>query len=101
MQESVNKLYFVNKQVKLFETHEFCILDQKVAAILMLDRVFFQSKKICERARLRERSGIQFVNLIDVNIQNGIIGLYSIISFLMVFQYYLRLFTTSLLPPYV
>ncbi len=32
----------------------------------------------------------QFVNLIDVNIQNGIIGL-SII-FLMVFQYYLRLF---------
>ena len=36
LQKCVNKLYLVNKQVQLFQNHQFCIRNQKVAMCMML-----------------------------------------------------------------
>ena len=35
LRESVNKLYFVNKQAELFQNHHFCIKNQKMAILVV------------------------------------------------------------------
>ena len=45
LQESVNKLYFVNKQVKLLQNHHFCIKYQKVAIIVLHSVVYSVKSK--------------------------------------------------------